>query len=676
MELHLTGKPCGRPRPTSFIRKSAIAQRRSFRPVLEMLEDRLCPSTLVSQPLLAVPTGSCQNGAVSFRLVPGEGPVNEDSSHTFFIQALDGLGNPATRYTNIPVFAGSTDPNAVAGAVTQLGGGSFSVSVTFSDPGPHPIPGLQNPSANLGSFSPSAPPNTSPQTIEFKDPTDSTIFGSSTVEVGPPDPGTTPNVNGVASYGIEVPDDRSFATPTQFDDIFLQPGVPFSATIYALGVNGLPDAEAANTIKITASPTIVGLPETYTFTPNDHGVHTFAGVTDSATIDTDTITATDTANALVTGSNTVNAGFGLGDPYEGYNENNSDSGVTQQRLQFIYLIHNTLTPIASNQIAAGQMVDLLVQGLTSGGVPDPTYTGQLVVTSSDATLPVDDDGDNDGDFTVSEGSRVIPGVVFHHTGVQEIHALDTGKVGGVDGFEADASIQVLPGALDSFRTEVVPLATSTTTAGAPFSVRVIALDTEGNVKTDYGSATPAVPVDGSGPQAIQFFVLGQSSAGFTLPGDSVGHAYTFDGHEAGVVTFPNSFGFPGVAGGTYTLGVVSLQDVPGVEDADDGIFGETQATYRPEPSVTPPANQTAVEGIAKQFNLGSFVGTNQPGPWTVDVKWGDTVNNLPTPDTTFTVSNSGPLPPATHTYLEESHLAPYTVTVNVTDAAGISGCAT
>ena len=76
------------------------------------------------------------------------------------------------------------------------------------------------------------------------------------------------------------------------------------------------------------------------------------------------------------------------------------------------------------------------------------------------------------------------------------------------------------------------------------------------------------------------------------------------------------------------------------------------------PSVTPPADQTAVEGSSKSFNLGSFTDPGPDNPWTVDIDWGDT-----SPHTTFTMTNTGSLGSQSHTY--PNGPASKTVTVKV-----------
>jgi hypothetical protein len=100
-----------------------------------------------------------------------------------------------------------------------------------------------------------------------------------------------------------------------------------------------------------------------------------------------------------------------------------------------------------------------------------------------------------------------------------------------------------------------------------------------------------------------------------------------------------------------------------------GAGGPTDiANFTPEapPMVTPPSDQTAVEGTPKSINLGSF--TDPDGsPWTVKVDWGDSSTD------SFSVASAGSLGSLTHTYAEEGN---YTPKVTVTDSTLLSGSAT
>src|SRR5262249_34089726 len=80
----------------------------------------------------------------------------------------------------------------------------------------------------------------------------------------------------------------------------------------------------------------------------------------------------------------------------------------------------------------------------------------------------------------------------------------------------------------------------------------------------------------------------------------------------------------------------------------------------PPPVVQAAVDQSAEEGAAHLFHLGSFTDSGV-GPWQVDVNWGDG-----TPDTTFSASAAGSLGTQSHTYAEEG---PESATVTVLDTA-------
>ena len=112
--------------------------------------------------------------------------------------------------------------------------------------------------------------------------------------------------------------------------------------------------------------------------------------------------------------------------------------------------------------------------------------------------------------------------------------------------------------------------------------------------------------------------------------------------------------------GSYTV-TVKVTD----KDGDSG-----QATFKANvsnvsPVVTAPANQSADEGTARSFDLGSFSDPGADSPWAVDVNWGDGSAH-----TTFNQSSAGSVTPQSHTYANGP--ATRTVTVKVTDKDGAS----
>ena len=103
-----------------------------------------------------------------------------------------------------------------------------------------------------------------------------------------------------------------------------------------------------------------------------------------------------------------------------------------------------------------------------------------------------------------------------------------------------------------------------------------------------------------------------------------------------------------------------------ITDADSNVsnvatFGVTVA---PAPSivVTPPASQTATDGVSQSFALGSFSETGATGPYSVSVNWGDG-----SADTIFSMATPGTITPQNHTY---AATGPETVAVTITDADG------
>src|SRR5207249_11990613 len=121
---------------------------------------------------------------------------------------------------------------------------------------------------------------------------------------------------------------------------------------------------------------------------------------------------------------------------------------------------------------------------------------------------------------------------------------------------------------------------------------------------------------------------------------------------------------------SFNTSTLAVQTYHGELLADGGA-GISQGPYfftfivsaATNPVVTPPANQTATEGISKSFSLGSF--TDPDGsPWSIVVNWGDG-----TAHTAFSLSSAGSLGSQNHAYADEGT---YTATITVTDSTNRS----
>jgi subtilase family serine protease len=82
-------------------------------------------------------------------------------------------------------------------------------------------------------------------------------------------------------------------------------GSLFSVTVTALDGNGNTVPSYTGTVHFTSSDTLAGLPNDYTFTAADNGVHTFTNLVALKTAGSQTVTAKDTANSSISGSATV-----------------------------------------------------------------------------------------------------------------------------------------------------------------------------------------------------------------------------------------------------------------------------------------------------------------------------------------------------------------------------------
>jgi PKD repeat protein len=116
--------------------------------------------------------------------------------------------------------------------------------------------------------------------------------------------------------------------------------------------------------------------------------------------------------------------------------------------------------------------------------------------------------------------------------------------------------------------------------------------------------------------------------------------------------------------GSYNV-TVTVVDKDG--ESHSGTFAV--AVVPPAPTLTPPADQSAQEGISTLFNLGSFQDLAPPpaGGWSGTVHWGDGTQDP------ISVTSVGSLPARHHTYADNGV---YTVTVQLTGAGGLPGHST
>lgn len=109
---------------------------------------------------------------------------------------------------------------------------------------------------------------------------------------------------------------------------------------------------------------------------------------------------------------------------------------------------------------------------------------------------------------------------------------------------------------------------------------------------------------------------------------------------------------------------VKVTDAGGLADTETfKIFVDNA-----QPVVAAAADQTAVEAVAKSFDLGSFADLGlSDGPWNVTVNWGDGSSTV-----SFQTNSQGSLGTLAHTFQDNSSPASlgFTVTVKVTDKDG------
>jgi hypothetical protein len=212
---------------------------------------------------------------------------------------------------------------------------------------------------------------TGSQTVTATDTSTATLTGSATLNVNPPD---------VATHFLVI-------APPQ-----TQAGVLTPVDVIALDAANHVVQGYGGTVKITSSDTGATLPANYTFQGSDHGSHVFQ-VT-FANTGSQTVTATDTSTASITGSATFT--------------------VNPPAVATHFLV------LAPRHAPVGVAVSVLVVALDASNRPVLGYTGTVHFTSSDtgATLPAD------YPFLASDYGTHLFQVTFTNTGSQTLTVTD------------------------------------------------------------------------------------------------------------------------------------------------------------------------------------------------------------------------------------------------------------
>jgi hypothetical protein len=310
-------------------------------------------------------------------------------------------------------------------------------------------------------------------------------------------------------------------------------------TVTAEDVFGNPITGYAGTVTFDSTDPQATLPQDYTFQPNsDHGSHSFRAVVFTA--GTRSITATDTANASLTGSETF-----------------------------------TVTPAAASQIVltapstvtAGSPFSLTVTVQDAYGNTATGYTGTVHFTASNGQM---------AQYTFKPadmGTITVPNLVLTHAGPLTVTATDT----VTSSITGSTSLTVTPAAANHFGVTGYP---SPSVAGAGGTVTVTALDPYGNTDVNY---TGTVHLSSDDPLA-QFdpdHTFGPGDAGVAQFGATLFTAGTrsitatdtvtasITGSQTGIVITPAAADHftvtapPTATAGTPTSAVVTVQDVYG-----------------------------------------------------------------------------------------------------------------
>jgi hypothetical protein len=334
-------------------------------------------------------------------------PTVAGAAHTFAVTAFRGSGIPNTTYFGTVHFT-STDPQVASGA--QL---PANYAFTSADNGSHVF------SAYLLTAG--------TQSITATDLADGRIVGVQSGIVVQP----------AAASGLAV---SGFPSPTTA-------GMTQSFTVTARDSYGNTATSYRGTVHFTSSDSQAGLPADYTFAVGDNGTHMFMATLKTA--GTQSITATDTGNASLSGT---------------------QSGIVVNPAATSSLqVAGFPSPITVGSLGA-----VLVTATDSYGNVTPAYVGVVHLTSSDPQANLE----GDHTFTAADAGRYSFGAILRTPGTQSITATDT--TSGITGTQS--GIVVNPGPASTFVLQASPTEVA---AGDTITLTVTAYDQYGNVATGY-----------------------------------------------------------------------------------------------------------------------------------------------------------------------------------------------
>jgi hypothetical protein len=213
------------------------------------------------------------------------------------------------------------------------------------------------------------------------------------------------------------------------------------------------------TVHFTSSDIQAGLPTDYTFTAADAGMHLFSATLKTA--GTQSITATDTTTASVTGTE-------------------SDIVVTPAAASS-FTVSDFPSPTTAGALGA-----VLVTAKDPYGNVATGYTGTVHLSSNDPQAQLE----GDHTFTAADNGTYAFGAILKTAGTWSITATDT-ATSSITG--AQMGIMVTPAAASIF---VVTASPASITAGDSTTLTVTAYDAYGNVATGYGGTVHLTSSDG------------------------------------------------------------------------------------------------------------------------------------------------------------------------------------